>query len=398
MEHDVLDWEVADVAVQSTVAPFRQCKLTELLFSNSFPSSSSFNQSQTGRRIPQKGIMIVTADACGDYNATSQILRYSALAREVTVPRIPSIAETILQVNTAVPSASGPSSCGTSSPISSLTHHPKRPPFLHPVRSFSPTSTMSSEDRMTMEHAALEIARVSEEARYLRETLSREHDARLAAEAHLLSMEDRMLEFEQAVREDCVEELEKRLAVEHARWNAGMQMATERGQEHWDRKMEVYERSLAAQPVVWEDADGAGGAGCDNKENLLVESLEEENARLRREVTILKRELAGRSPSKRMPLAERDDLTTSAHGSPLSTRNKNDENIQSEILHRRIESLTLHVGGDERKNIRKGGGSADTSRASSKSRADGTGTPAKRIRKLTARKWEGGLGVEDDPF
>lgn len=31
--------------------------------------------------------MIVTADAMGDFNATSQILRYSALAREITVPR-----------------------------------------------------------------------------------------------------------------------------------------------------------------------------------------------------------------------------------------------------------------------------------------------------------------------
>jgi hypothetical protein len=64
------------------IVPFRQCKLTELLFTNSF--------SNTGRPS-QKGIMIVTADPQGDFNATSQILRYSALAREVTVPRVPSV-------------------------------------------------------------------------------------------------------------------------------------------------------------------------------------------------------------------------------------------------------------------------------------------------------------------
>src|ERR1700756_426727 len=47
-------------------------------------------------RNPQRAIMIVTADPRGDFNATSQILRYSALAREVTVPRIPSVTSTIL--------------------------------------------------------------------------------------------------------------------------------------------------------------------------------------------------------------------------------------------------------------------------------------------------------------
>src|SRR5690606_4112554 len=67
------------------VVPFRQCKLTELLFTNSFPPPNS-----THRRNPQRAVMIVTADPLGDYNATSQILRYSALAREVTVPRAPS--------------------------------------------------------------------------------------------------------------------------------------------------------------------------------------------------------------------------------------------------------------------------------------------------------------------
>lgn len=60
------------------VVPWRQSKLTELLFSNSFSGAGGGGH---------KTSMIVTADAMGDFHATTQILRYSALAREVTVPR-----------------------------------------------------------------------------------------------------------------------------------------------------------------------------------------------------------------------------------------------------------------------------------------------------------------------
>ncbi|KAK5293327.1 hypothetical protein LTR16_001588, partial [Cryomyces antarcticus] len=92
---------------KQNVVPFRQCKLTELLFSNSFPSSSSNSSTHhvSQHHRPQKAIMIVTADPVGDFNATSQILRYSALAREVTVPRIPSVTSTILGGSSKPPPA-----------------------------------------------------------------------------------------------------------------------------------------------------------------------------------------------------------------------------------------------------------------------------------------------------
>ena len=120
--------------------------------------------------------MIVTADPHGDFNATSQILRYSALAREVTVPRIPSITETILQANAAhAYPASHASSRNSnpdqlcSSPITSPTQQFQRSPFfpsgplspkLH--RTLTPHSVTHSEDRVTMENAALEIARLAD--------------------------------------------------------------------------------------------------------------------------------------------------------------------------------------------------------------------------------------------
>lgn len=363
------------------VVPFRQCKLTELLFSNSFPSPS-FNQSHSVRRNPQKAVMIVTADPHGDFNATSQILRYSALAREVTVPRIPSITQTILSANANACSNfnNHPQPC--SSPVSSppLLHNrpffppgsttaPHIPPSSPNIqRTFSPASA-ASEDRATMEIAALEIARLSEEIDYLRDTANREHEARVSAEAHLLSMEDRMLELEQAVREDCVAEFEQRLAVELARWKAGMQVEIERGEEHWDRKIEVFERSLGVQVVVTGAASDDEVEG-ENKENVLVENLQQENDRLRREMMVLKRELAGRSPSKRVPLGERDDVTT---GTPRSSKG-------GDSLQRKMEKLRVSEDG----------------RGSSASRRDDSNGSPKKMRKLTAKRWES--GVDDDLF
>jgi hypothetical protein len=403
---------VIDIRLQQGVVPFRQCKLTELLFSNSFPSPSSLSQSQSIRRNPQKAVMIVTADPHGDFNATSQILRYSALAREVTVPRIPSITETILQANAAHAYAASQSSGrnsnqaqSCSSPLSSPTQQFQRPPFFPPGhlsprmhRTLTPHSVTPSEDRVTMENAALEIARLAEETNHFREALAREQEARLSAEAHLLTMEDKMLELEQAVREDCAVEFEQRLAVEIARGKVARQMEIERGEEHWDRKLEVFERSLEAQITVAEASDDDSII---NKENVLVENLEQENARLRREVTILKRELAGRTPSKRAPLAEREDIATSANSSPRSVHSnrvgrKINENVQPECLQRRMESLSLREGQED---LRRAA-STNNSRANSRSRADPSGSPVKRVRsrKLTARKWEGVLGDADDIF
>jgi hypothetical protein len=114
-----------------------------------------------------------------------------------------------------------------------------------------------------MELAALEIARLTEEADILRGELARESDARMSAEAHLLSMEDRMLDLEQAIREDCVAEFETRLAVELARWKASLAIEQERGEDHWDRKIELFERGLDISDDVEDD-----------KENVLVENLE----------------------------------------------------------------------------------------------------------------------------
>ncbi|PFH61533.1 hypothetical protein XA68_17110 [Ophiocordyceps unilateralis] len=304
----------AGTSTKPNVVPYRQCKLTELLFSNSFPSNA---HAQAPRRNPQKGVMIVTADPRGDFNATSQILRYSALAREVTVPRIPSIAATIL--------AQAPPIVTTTA--ATTQQHYQHRPLMSPHRTHS-SATTGTEDRATMELAALEIARMSEEMDHLRLELQAQAEARAAAEAHLLRAEERMIEMEASVRDECSTEFEQRLTLELARFKASLAQEQERNDEHWDRKVDVLERGLDRE---------------DDKENVLVEDLAEEVGRLRRDNSVLRRELATRSPSKRAPLAERDDFADPTVG-----------------VGRQLEML----------------------------RVSSTGSPTKRVRRMGPRRWE----------
>jgi len=324
------------------IVPYRQCKLTELLFSNSFPSSSNASQHPTPRRNPQRGVMIVTADPLGDFNATSQILRYSALAREVTVPRIPSITATIL--------ANVPPSNSARPPSPIHTHHPR--PFVPPGRSGS-YRNVTPDERATMELAALEIARLSDDIDHLREDLEHQMEARMTAEAHLLSMEDRMLELEAAIREECATEFEQRLALELARFKASLAMEQELNDEHWDKKVDVLERGL----------DSAGDGEYD-KENVLVENLEDEVERLRRENGILRRELAGRSPTKRRPLEEREDFASSSpQGPPKAESNGGVANLGRKMERMRVSNASNTSGGT-------------------------AGGSPKKLRRLGNRRWE----------
>ncbi|KAI0489496.1 P-loop containing nucleoside triphosphate hydrolase protein [Xylaria cf. heliscus] len=330
---------------------FRQCKLTELLFTNSFPSGV-VSHSAVHRRAPQKAVMIVTADPFGDFNATSQILRYSALAREVTVPRIPSITSTILANGNANShfQQPEPSSLSSSPPIGSPVAHHR--PLYHPSgnhnRTFSP---VSDTERGTMENAALEIARMADMIDQLNAELARESEARMTAEAHLMSMEDRIMDLEQEVREECYADFEQRLAMEMNRWKASLSLEQERGEEHWDRKVEVLARSVGVVVTAPSDEDDLEN---DDKENVLIENLEQENERLRREVTILKRELSSRTPSKRAPLQERGDVP-STKGEVFSLGGK-------------LEQLRVS-----------------------------NGSPTKKVRKLPPKKW-GNAAADDDLF
>nr|CAF06110.1 related to rabkinesin-6 [Neurospora crassa] len=348
---------------QPNLGLIRRCKLTELLFTNSFPTGN--NQQQ--HRNPQKGIMIVTADPHGDFNATSQILRYSALAKEVTVPRQP-------------PSFPPPNSFSNSlPPIGSPNHQ-----YL----SF----------QQTLESAALEISRLQEDLTYLRHALDSERSLREQAEAHLLSMEDKMVELEQAIREDCAEEFEKRLELEVNRWKTIVDGERERGEEFWRGKWGVFERMVEADGDVDMDMDVDSPKKPENtrlvetrtaegqEARRQLEILADENERLQRENESLKQALAAcidpaKSTSKNKSPSRR---------SPSRSRRKKAQLNYAEDDDGFFQELKRDQGDMAMDGFGEGNGVGGS---------HGTGSPTKkkRIRRLGAKKWGQGLD-DDDPF
>jgi hypothetical protein len=139
-------------------------------------------------QYPQKAIMVVTADPLGDFNATSQILRYSALAREVTVPRMPSVSESIM-------------SAGSGS-----------------HRSVSGRTSPNFESTEELERAAGEINRLTRDCHALAVKLAEEEIARSEVEMRLRAAEERCLMVEQDVREECWAEMDEKMEEERKRW------------------------------------------------------------------------------------------------------------------------------------------------------------------------------------
>ncbi|KAJ5887811.1 hypothetical protein N7495_007852 [Penicillium taxi] len=243
---------------KTALVPFRQCKLTELLFSNSFPSS---NQMSRGLH-PQKAIMIVTADPLGDFNATSQILRYSALAREVTVPRVPSITGSIISV------ASGKDRRSAATSTSGRTTP------LYP----------SSEE---MEQAMAEIARLTKDCHSFAVRLAEEEIARSEIEMRLRAAENRAMNIEQDVREECWAEMDEMMEQERRRWQNAWDEQIGRNNEHVDRKIELVSRGFN----IYEDPEPSTSER--------IEELEDENDRLRSRLATLEREMNSQSPTRK---------------------------------------------------------------------------------------------------
>ena len=240
------------------IVPFRQCKLTELLFSNSFPSSNH----GAAYREPQKGVMVVTADPQGDFNATSQILRYSAMAREVTVPRVPSVTSTIL--------------AGASQGKAVLNGR------TTPNNTINPCFAAKE-----LEQAVHEAARLAEECDLLAVKLAEEEIKRTEVELKLHAAEEQALVMEQDIREECWDEMEVRLDQERERWRTAWEQERLKGEEFVDGKLEILEKT--AKITIHED-DTATGA---------LEQLERDNEDLRTKLRTLEQEMQNRSPTKK---------------------------------------------------------------------------------------------------
>lgn len=249
------------------IVPFRQCKLTELLFSNSFPTGKD------AYRPPQKAIMIVAADAAGDFNATSQILRYSALAREVTVPRVPSVT---VQLNLK------PASVVPASSIGRLT------PMIETAPESAAASGSYFSHNQELDTAHHEISRLAEECNNLSVRLAEEEIKRTEAELKLQASEEKALVAEQEVREECWSEMEEMLREERQRWRAAWKEEKCNTQDFLDEKIDILDR--AGQFRIHEDAvDPRDGR---------VEELERENDVLRARLAALEQEIQTKSPTK----------------------------------------------------------------------------------------------------
>lgn len=200
--------------------------------------------------------MIVTANPTGDFNATSQILRYSALAREVTVPRMPSVTEQVFG------SGGVPLSSGRSTPI-------------------------AHED---LETALRELARLAEERDIMALQLEEERSRREAAEASWTAAEQRMQEVEQEVRDECYADFEARLEQERRRWKGAWEEEADRNDEHLDKKIDILAKGIDSTFEIHEDGASSEGSR--------VRELENENEALRRKLEALEREMLQRSPVK----------------------------------------------------------------------------------------------------
>ncbi|KAH8732266.1 kinesin [Phaeosphaeriaceae sp. PMI808] len=252
------------------IVPFRQCKLTELLFSNSFPSSTR----QTHQHHqPQKSIMVVTADPQSDFNATSQILRYSALAREVTVPRIPSTTSTILST---LPTKF-PNNTSTLTTSSGRT---------------TPSALLDD-----LDSATAEIARLTHELDLMTLRLSDETHRRKAAESSWAAAEDHMSVLEQDIRDECYEEMEAAVDQERRRWQAALDNEQDNQQAHLDSKIDVVIKATRAQMREQGAGKLAGVRVYEDQAAERVEVVERENEVLRARVEALEREVMGRSAS-----------------------------------------------------------------------------------------------------
>ncbi|KAI9678767.1 MAG: hypothetical protein M1817_005824 [Caeruleum heppii] len=349
------------------LVPFRQCKLTELLFSNSFPSSSSSHQHPSSHRNPQKAVMIVTADPLGDFNATSQILRYSALARDVTVPRIPSITSTILSGTTAKG---------------------------HPGSGRTTPSSVTAEE---LEQAAQELLRLSEEVDVLHFKLAEEENRRRDAEAAWKAAEERCIAVEQEVREECGADMERRIEEERRRWKGAWCEEADRNDQHMDKKLEILTQAIP----IYEDPPLT--------ESTRIAELEDDNAALQRRIDLLEREMHSRSPTKAAktkriltparPLRAFSGSNNSTAASPSAETMHVNEAVEQTISvmsRMTLKENEMTGGGTEGMDVMRSARKENQMfvlEASEAKPPKTPGTAARKMRKLTTRKWD--LGPEE---
>jgi hypothetical protein len=212
--------------------------------------------------------MIVTADPLGDYNATSQILRYSALAREVTVARIPSYTSTMVPL-----ARPGTAASGRLTPSNYLT-----------------SSTTSATDS-ALEQALAELASLRQDLEVSNLRLEEEVQRRKEAETSWLACESRLENLELELRDEIYADFEAQLSSQHNAYQEARIAEEESKERHLDAKLELLTRGLGSVEIC-EDGDVA--------DEERIAELEDENQRLRDKVEMFEREKENQSPVRKM--------------------------------------------------------------------------------------------------
>ncbi|KAK6356660.1 hypothetical protein TWF718_001000 [Orbilia javanica] len=244
--------------------PYRQSKLTELLFTNSYNPAAE----------PQIAAIIVTADPAGDFNATSQMLKYSALAKSSVNPRPPTVM--------SGRSVSGSSLFSHFSVVSGSTE--ERPDSaLSALSVLSGPRAMLSQDMMNM------IVLLQRQLREADEKVK-------AAEKKAEEAEAKCLEIEMQVREEVTSDMELRIGLMEKRMLLKLQDQAEKEEVHVDHKLDILKRTLM-------ETNDENDRARDMEIEEYVRELEAENNSLRNEVQALKRKRAnGESPLKERSL------------------------------------------------------------------------------------------------
>ncbi|TGZ82499.1 P-loop containing nucleoside triphosphate hydrolase protein [Ascodesmis nigricans] len=285
----------------------RQSKLTELLFANSLAGGED-----TGRQV-----MIVTADPRGDWNATTQILRYSAAATEVAVPRRRGTvaSKTGPKSIRSVSAASSRSAVSTSFPH----HHQDHPHQPKLTKSHSTTTSFPRKKGAppSSSAAATTAAATAQDQNLTKDDLITLLLTRLeTTTAALNATESRCLQIEQSIREEMALEMEQQIAVimqetREARWKE-----EERREGFVDGKLEILVKGLEiTSPDTSKPHSPISTTTTitDNTATTITlppeidrelkelrnrnDDLERENEKLRHEVAMLNRELNNRSPT-----------------------------------------------------------------------------------------------------
>lgn len=243
--------------------PYRQSKLTELLFTNSYNPAAE-------RQI---AAIVVTANPAGDFNATSQMLKYSALAKSSINPRPPT--------GMSGRSASGASLFSHFSAVSGSTE--ERPDSALSALSAVSGRAMLSQDMMNM------IVLLQRQLREADEKVK-------AAEKKAEEADARCLEIEMQVREEVTGDMERRISMMEKRMLLKLQDQAEKEEMHVDHKLDILKRTLM-------ETNDENDRARDMEIEEYIRELEAENSSLRNEVQALKRKRAnGESPLKERSL------------------------------------------------------------------------------------------------